>query len=187
VADSQGRIERRSPPAMRIISTQRLVLEPQSVAHAEEMFRVLSDAAIYRFENAPPASLESLTRRFAKLERRRSPDASEIWLNWVIRRANGPLLGFVQATLWSHERARIAYVLSSAAWGQGFAREAVAAMLTELRDFHGVKHVAAVFKRENLPSRNLLLHLGFREEPLLFGDVEVIAADEQALYLPGKS
>src|SRR5256885_15929378 len=58
---------------MRVIETGRLTLEPQTAAHAEEMFAVLSDPAIYEYENEPPPSLEWLRSRFTKLESRRSP------------------------------------------------------------------------------------------------------------------
>ena len=49
------------------------------------MFRVLSDPAIYEFENEPPESVERLRARYAYLEARRSPDGSQQWLNWVLR------------------------------------------------------------------------------------------------------
>jgi ribosomal-protein-alanine N-acetyltransferase len=38
---------------MRVIQTGNLTLEPQTTAHAEEMFAVLSDPAIYEYENEP--------------------------------------------------------------------------------------------------------------------------------------
>ncbi len=114
---------------MRGLETPRLLLEPQTAAHAEAMFEVLGDPAIYRFENAPPASLESLRERFAKLETRRSGDGREQWLNWVLRRRGGDLIGYVQATVRGDGQAFVAYVLGSAHWGQGLASEAVAAVL----------------------------------------------------------
>ena len=41
---------------MRVVEAPALTLEPQTVAHAEEMFRLLSDPAIYEYENEPPPS-----------------------------------------------------------------------------------------------------------------------------------
>jgi len=84
---------------MRIIATPTLTLEPQTVAHAEEMFAVLSDPAIYEYENEAPPSLEWLRTRFVKLESRRSADGQQQWLNWVIRLPTSELIGFVQATV----------------------------------------------------------------------------------------
>ena len=46
-------------PRMRALRTARLRLEPQRAAHADEMFQVLSDPAIYTYENAPPTSLQA--------------------------------------------------------------------------------------------------------------------------------
>jgi len=63
---------------MRTIETTRLTLEPQTAAHADEMFVVLSDPAVYTYENAPPPSVEWLRARFARLESRRSGDGTEL-------------------------------------------------------------------------------------------------------------
>jgi len=146
---------------MNSLETPRLLLEPQTAAHAQAMFEVLGDPAIYRYENAPPASLEGLCERYAKLETRRSGDGHEQWLNWVLRQRSGDLIGYVQATVKADGQAFVAYVLASAHWGQGLASEAVTAMLGELAARYGVHTLWAVFKRANARSRRLLERLGF--------------------------
>lgn len=148
-------------PCMRVIETPRLTLEPLTVSHAEEMFRVLSDPAIYEFENQPPESVAALSLRYQRLESRVSPDGTERWLNWVIRRRGFQLIGYVQATLSSSGRAAIAYELSSEFWRQGFGLEATQAMITELTEAHAVRELTAVLKRENFRSLGLLERLGF--------------------------
>jgi len=145
-----------------VIRTPRLLLEPQVEAHAEEMFAVLSDPAIYEYEHEPPASLAALRERFRLLESRRSPDGSQLWLNWVVR-ADAEAIGYVQATVFADARAAVAYVFASRFWGQGYAREAVAAMLDFLREEYGVSVAVAVFKKANSRSRKLLHALGFRD------------------------
>ena len=146
---------------MRPVKTDVLRLEPQVAAHAEAMFAVLADPAIYEHENEPPPSLEWLRTRFEKLETRRSADASELWLNWVIRLPGAGLIGYVQATVIPDVRAEIAYVLASEHWGRGLAQEAVSAMIGELVEFHGVRSLSAELKRTNVRSRRLLERLGF--------------------------
>ena len=146
---------------MRIIATPTLTLEPQTAAHAEEMFAVLCDPAIYEFENEPPPSLEWLRARFLKLESRQSADGQQQWLNWVIRLPTSELIGFVQATVRPNGNAGIAYVLASAYWGRGLARDAVKAMMTELVEHYRVRTFSAVLKRENFRSVKLLVHSGF--------------------------
>ena len=146
---------------MQIIEATSLTLEPQIGAHAEEMFAVLSDPAIYEYENEPPASVEWLRSRFTKLESRSSPDGQERWLNWVVRLRTSELRGLVQATVQQNVRADIAYVLSSAHWGRGLAREAVQTMTAEMAARYQVRTLSAVFKRENQRSMRLLERLGF--------------------------
>jgi RimJ/RimL family protein N-acetyltransferase len=150
---------------MRVIETGSLTLEPQVVAHAEEMYAVLIDPAIYEYENEPPPSLPWLRERFTKLETRQSPDRQEQWLNWVIRLPTSELIGYVQATVHTNGRAAIAYELSSKFWGRGLARQAVQAMISELVEQHQVCRLCAVFKRENLRSLHLLERLGFSLAP----------------------
>jgi RimJ/RimL family protein N-acetyltransferase len=146
---------------MRIVLTPRLCLEPQIAAHAVEMFAVLSDPAIYEFENAPPASVEWLRQRFSRLETRRSPDGSEHWLNWVVRLPSSGLVGYVQATVSAGANAAIAYELSSRYWGMGLGREAVGGMIGALVTDHDVETLSAVLKRANHRSRHLLDRLEF--------------------------
>lgn len=150
-----------SEGSMRALATARLRLEPQLARHADAMFEVLSDPAIYAHENAPPLSREWLQERYHKLETRRSADGREQWLNWVLRAADGGLLGCVQATVEADGQAFVAYELASAHWGRGLAAEAVNAVIDELRAHYGVHTLLAVFKLSNLRSQRLLARLGF--------------------------
>lgn len=148
-------------PPIRPLETPRLVLEPQVAAHADEMFVVLSDPAIYEFENAPPASAEALRERYRALEVRRSPDGEQLWLNWVVRLQDGGVaIGYVQATVLPDAAALVAYEFNSAWWGRGLAHEAVAAAMRELSQHLGVTRYGAVFKTTNERSRRLLARLG---------------------------
>jgi RimJ/RimL family protein N-acetyltransferase len=146
---------------VRTLHTGDLTLEPQVAAHADALFPVLCDPAIYEYENDPPASLAALRERFARLEARQSPEGGEHWLNWVIRLPGAGLIGFVQATVHADGRAAIAYVLGSPYWGRGHARRAVEAMLAELAESYEVKRYSASLKRRNLRSLRLLERLGF--------------------------
>lgn len=159
---------------MREVRTLRLVLEPQVEAHAIAMFDVLSDPAIYQYENEPPASLEWLRERYRKLESRASGDGTQQWLNWVVR-YGGELIGYVQATVYDDGHALVAYVLASRWWGRGMASEAVAAMLDELQARYRVDRVVAIFKTSNVRSRRLLEGLRFAPSN------ETVDPDESAL------
>lgn len=146
---------------MQIIHAGDVTLEPQVAAHAEAMYAVLSDPAIYAYENEPPESVEWLRARFARLESRRSGDGSEQWLNWVIRVAPDELAGYVQATVRADGSAGIAYELASAHWGKGLGVRATKAMIGELVRHYNVTRLFAVAKAANFRSIRLLERLGF--------------------------
>ncbi len=142
-----------------------LVLEPQLESHAAEMFAVLSDPAIYEFENEPPSDASALQQRYAKLESRASADGSEQWLNWVIRLPSEELAGYIQATVLVGGRAYVAYELASRFWRRGIASTALAAVLEELASHYFVRDAFAVLKAVNYRSLGLLGKLGFTPLP----------------------
>jgi RimJ/RimL family protein N-acetyltransferase len=146
---------------MNTIVADLCILEPQMASHARQMFVVLSDPAIYEFENSPPESEEWLVNRFKKLESRKSPDGKQAWLNWVVRLPNQELAGDVQATSLESGMCYVAYELASMYWRQGLARSAVTAMLRELASNYQVSTAIAVLKKNNFRSHALLLNLGF--------------------------
>ena len=173
-------------PLIRPLETPRLVLEPQVAAHADELFIVLSDPAIYEFENAPPASVAALRERYRALEARRSSDGGQLWLNWTVRLTEGGMaIGYVQATVLPDAAALVAYEFNSAWWGRGLAHEAVSASMQELKRGQGVQRLGAVFKSRNERSRRLLVRLGMQPaRPGQFPSA-LAAADESAMAIDG--
>ena len=153
--------QRRRRPELRILHAERCTLETLVAAHAPEMFAVLSDPAIYEFENEPPPSMQWLAQRYARLESRRSADGAQQWLNWAVRLPDGPLAGYVQATLLPPGTSYVAYELASRYWRQGIGSSAVRAMLAELGTRYGVRTCVAVLKSTNYRSLGLLRSLGF--------------------------
>jgi [ribosomal protein S5]-alanine N-acetyltransferase len=169
---------------MRLLTTPRLRLEPLVAAHADEMFRVLSDPAIYEFENEAPASPAWLRERYARLETRCSADGHQQWLNWVLRLNAGEAIGHVQATVLADRRSLVAYELSSAFWGRGLAHEAVERVIPELVDHYRVRRLLAVLKTANQRSRRLLDRLGFCVATTDEIAGEDVAADELLMARP---
>jgi ribosomal-protein-alanine N-acetyltransferase len=158
---------------MRKLVTPRLVLEPLTRRHAEEMFEALSDDAIYLYiDEGPPASVEALATRYARLESRRSGDGREHWLNWVVREpASGKAVGFVQASVTDNGTAFVAYVIAPASQGQGYGREATAAMIAELERGYGARVLRASVDARNIASIALATALGFSEARRDGGDI----------------
>lgn len=170
---------------MRTLTTDRLHLEPQLAAHAGEMFVVLSDPAIYEFENQPPPSEAWLRARYARLESRRSADGRDQWLNWVLRLHTGELIGYVQASIFADGAASIAYELSSSYWGRGLAHEAANCIIAELAGHYRVQSLSAVLKASNHRSRRLLERLGMRIASSQTQTQANIGADELLMVRDG--
>lgn len=119
---------------MTVLRTPRLVLEPLSPAHAEEMAPVLADPALHRFTGGVPATVDELRERYARQAVGRSPDGRARWLNWVVRH-EGAAVGHVQATVLDAAAgpvAELAWVIGVVHQGRGFAREAAAAVVAAL-------------------------------------------------------
>lgn len=146
------------------LSTERLLLDPITRAHAAALLPVLSDTRMYTYlDIAPPQSVERLRRTYGQLESRRSPDGQERWLNWAIRvRGSLDYIGRVEATVRRDHTADIAYLVAPDRWRQGYGGEAVNRMLDYLGERLGVRRAKAQIEAANTASIRLVEKLGFR-------------------------
>ncbi len=132
-----------STPQLR---TERLELEPLRVEHADEMAPLLDDPDLHTFIGGGPATRDELSARYERQVVGRSPDGSQRWHNWVLRRrVDGQVAGTVQATVSEQQgglTAEVAWVVGVAQQGQGYAREAAQAVVTWLQQ-QGVEAVVA--------------------------------------------
>ncbi|MFH8840678.1 GNAT family N-acetyltransferase [Streptomyces sp. NPDC017868] len=130
-------------PGDATVRTARLDLLPLSVAHADEMARVLADPALHTFTGGTPLTAPELRARYERLVAG-SPDPAVLWCNWVVRlRAEHRLTGTVQATVTEGGRtAEVAWVTGTEWQGRGIAREAARA-LVDLLLARGVRTVLA--------------------------------------------
>lgn len=155
-----------SPGPKKSMQTERLLLEPLARSHAEEMFPVLSDPAIYEWlDDGAPASVDALRATYVRREAGKSPDGCETWLNWLVRLQGGPAIGYVQATVHPGQRTYVGYALASAHWGKGYASEAMTALLNHLTHEHPTPVTMAVVEVDNIRSTALLRRLNFSAAP----------------------
>ncbi|MFI6006256.1 GNAT family N-acetyltransferase [Streptomyces sp. NPDC051366] len=146
------------------LTTPRLALEPLRTEHAPEAFPVFDDARLHTWTGGEPSSLEELQVRYARQAAGRSPDGSQGWLNWMLRRsADGLLVGTVQATLYRTEdgglEASLAWVIGVEHQGKGYAREGAVAMAAWLRA-REVSALAACIHPEHAASAGVARALG---------------------------
>ncbi|MGC4949109.1 GNAT family N-acetyltransferase [Streptomyces sp. DT224] len=129
-------------------ATPRLEALPLRVEYAEEMAAVLADPALHTFTGGAPETPEALRARYAR-QTAGSPDAGELWWNWVLRAGDG-LVGYVQATV-RGDLAGIAWVVGVPWQGRGYAREAAGGLVAHLREA-GVRTVIAHIHPEHAAS-----------------------------------
>lgn len=108
-------------------------MEPLRVDDADELGGLLDDERLHRYIGGRPKTREELRAQYA----RQVAGVSKGWHNWVVRRRDaGTIVGTVQATLFDdHGRpaAELAWVVVTEQQGNGYAREAAAAIAAWLR------------------------------------------------------
>jgi ribosomal-protein-alanine N-acetyltransferase len=143
------------------LETERLILQPITVHHTRELVELFSDPKLHEFVPFEVPTFEEQEQRCARWSRGRSPDGSEIWLNWAARdRMSGKLMGHFQAGIKQDSEASIGYVMAREFHGKGFATEAMQAVLNCLRDQYKVKKVKAWSDTRNKASHKLAERLG---------------------------
>lgn len=110
------------------------------------MAPLLDDVGLHTFIGGAPATRGELKGRYIRQVVGRSPDGSQRWLNWVVRRRDsGQAVGTTQATVSEHDAgltAAVAWVIGASQQRQGYAQEAAKVMVRWLRH-QGVEVVVA--------------------------------------------
>jgi RimJ/RimL family protein N-acetyltransferase len=136
-----------------------VLLEPLRVEHAAELAVVLDDTRLHEFTGGRPATFDELTARYARQVTGHSPDGTQQWFNWVLRRRDDSrAAGYVQATV-IDDTAELAWVVGTAHQGQGFARSGAAAM-TDWLAVHGVRRLVAYVHPDHAASAAVARSLG---------------------------
>jgi RimJ/RimL family protein N-acetyltransferase len=143
-------------------TTSRLRLEPLDVAHAEQMVDVLADPHLYDVIGGEPPDLEQLRSTYQRLLAG-PPRPDEAWLNWIVVVDAQPV-GYVQATVTVRAgvtTAELAWLTGVTHQGKGYAVEAAAAAMAQLRRA-GVEVFIAHIAAGHLPSEGVARRLGLQ-------------------------
>ena len=136
------------------IRTVRLVLRRARLDDAPAMHAIMSDAQAMRYWSSMPHAALAETERW--IESMVAMDAASS--DDFIVTLDGRLIGKLGA--W--KLPEIGFLIDRAHWGQGYAREALAAFIARRRALGSTELTADVDPR-NLPSLTLLRHHGFAE------------------------
>jgi RimJ/RimL family protein N-acetyltransferase len=153
-----------------IITTERLVLVPLQAEDADELCDVLHDDRLHEFIGGRPESRVELHDRFVLLSAG-SPRASEIWMNWVVRRRfDSQSVGTVQVTIRvvdGRQVARLGWMIGVDWQNQGFASEAATALVKWVGRL-GVEDIGANIHPDHDASATVATRAGLHQTEEVF-------------------
>ncbi|SMR71919.1 Protein N-acetyltransferase, RimJ/RimL family [Aliiroseovarius halocynthiae] len=138
-----------------ILRTERLVLRPPRQDDLEALHHIFSNSDAMRYWSH--LAHDTLARTQQTLDGMIASNR-ETGLEFVIE-FDGKVIG--KAGIW--RLAELGYILHPKYWGQGIARESLAAILGATWDVHPtVRDITAEIDPRNMASARLLTHFGFR-------------------------
>lgn len=150
------------------IETERLVLRRPAAADAEAIFaRFAADPAVTKYMAWPTHTSIADTREFlagSEAEWQQNPAGPYL----IESRDSGELLGSTGLYFDGPDLAITGYVFAQDAWGQGFATEALTAMV-QLAESLGVRRLVAQCHPDHARSAHVLEKCGFECEGLKEG------------------
>ena len=172
-----------SCPTTPILESDDLVLEPLHIQHAEEMAPLLDDEGLHTFIGGEPATLDQLRSVYRLQIGGRSPDGTEMWFTWVLRRKDTlEAAGYVQATITMEEGAtvaEVAWVVGRLHQRRGLARQAAAAMVEWLASA-GAGRIIAHIHPEHAASNAIATVIGLHPTgKFVDGEVRWTSTDPQ--------
>jgi RimJ/RimL family protein N-acetyltransferase len=158
--------------------TARLRLRPFADADGDALFALHSKAHVLRYWDSPPWTERARAERFLARSRQLAEDGTGARLA-MDRRSDGSFIGWCNLGDWNadYRSARLGYCLDDSAWGQGYATEAVGAVLGWAFETLDLNRVQAEADTRNVASARVLEKLGFvregtlREDCVVNGDV----------------
>ncbi len=154
-----------------ILETERLKLTPLVEADAGHIFPLMRDAEVMAFWDVGEIDDPDLITRIIEGQVAEMEDGQAVY--WAMRALDDDrFVGVCDLSEIDrrHKRAEIGFMLGREAWGQGFALEAMRAVLTYAAS-SGLSRLLARTHLGNRRSDSLLEKLGFVEEGLLRGHV----------------
>lgn len=155
---------------MDALETERLLLESLDVARLEEFVALTANPRAMRFWGpGGPFDRETAVQNFeASLARLRQLDFGR---RWIVAKDNGIGLGFTETKHFgeacedvSPEEVELGWMLTPAAWGQGYGTEAGTAIRDEAFDRLALESIVAVHHPANAASGRIMEKLGMRFE-----------------------
>lgn len=154
------------------LQTPRLHLRPIRPGDAEDLLAARSDAEVMRYWDWPPQTSVDEVRAIIARHMDEIDNGATHW--WAVALTpRGPAIGECDLSEIDphHRRAEVGFLFRRAAWGQGYAHEAMARVLRYAFEDLGLERLWARFHVGNSGSQRLLEKLGFVHEGTQKGHV----------------
>lgn len=154
-----------------ILETERLRLTPLAADDARHIFPLMRDAEVMAFWDMPESDDPDVVANIVAGQVAEMDEGKAVY--WALRPlADDRFIGTCDLSEIDrrHKRAEVGFMLGRDAWGQGYALEAMRAVL-HYAATRGLRRLLARTHLGNRRSDSLLEKLGFEEEGLLRGHV----------------
>jgi RimJ/RimL family protein N-acetyltransferase len=151
-----------------ILETARLDLRPLRQEDAPALFAILGDGEAMRFWDRPAIARAGTAAEIVASQLAAMEDGHFFyWTAWE----GGDAIGSVDLSGldFRHKRGEIGFFFRRDKWGQGFAREAAAALIAHAFGTLALERLEARVHAANKPAKILLTRLGFKPEGRLAG------------------
>ncbi|MBV9991769.1 MAG: GNAT family N-acetyltransferase [Alphaproteobacteria bacterium] len=151
-----------------ILTTDRLHLRPVSAGDAEALFESRGDALVMRYWDWPAQENVAAVRSILEAHIPELGDGRTLW--WVVALSpDGPAIGECDLSEIDHHhrRAEVGFLFARRHWGQGYAKEAMDAVVAHAFGELNLERLWARFHDGNDASKRLLERLGFAYEGTL--------------------
>ena len=151
------------------IETPRLLLRQFQAGDVDDIFEYASDPEVTKHVRFVTHKSPDDTRAFLKLmEENRCAGSSVVWAV-TLRSGGGKVIGSVGFVCWTpqHRRAELGYALNRHYWNQGYASEAVAALVAHGFSALNLNRIEAFVSPAHRPSQRVLEKCGFHPEGVL--------------------
>ncbi|WP_431852543.1 GNAT family N-acetyltransferase [Allosphingosinicella sp.] len=150
-------------------TTERLILRKPRPEDLEPLIVSWSDPEMTRFTGLRTDVRSFVAQMIADAQAKDpgAPDSATPWYQFIVeRRSDGAMIGDlgVGFGLPGERQVELGYRIHPEAQGRGYAREAVAALISYLVENHSIHRFVGIAASGNERSKRLLTTLGFRHE-----------------------
>jgi RimJ/RimL family protein N-acetyltransferase len=147
------------------LETERLILEPVTVANAMVLWRIMQSRLLREYQDVPRYTRDDFQRRVAARPKRLDVRATGRFEWLIIVAASNEPIGWISLRLGEQHRgtAEIGYSVVTGYRSGGYATEAARALVDDVFADTPLHKIDACCVPENVPSRRLLRSIGFSE------------------------